>query len=236
LNAFANLGLPDPGAPGNLTAPLLAAAVVGYLLGSIPFGYIIARMHGVDIFEQGSKSSGATNVRRVVGVHAGNKVFALDLLKGAAVAAWPLYYLWRDQSQGARPEVLVEAVAQAKLLGVVGLVAALVGHSYSIFIRFRGGKGVATATGGFLVLVPGAILVAAAVWGATFFLTRYVSLASMLGILALPVAAFAFGEARFLVIIAGVVAAFVILRHRANIVRLLKGTENRFGKKDGRRA
>ncbi len=236
MNSFANLGLPDFGAPGNLTAPLLAAAVVGYLLGSIPFGYLVARMHGVNIFEQGSKSSGATNVRRVVGVHAGNKVFALDLLKGAVVAAWPLYYLWRDQSQGARPEVLVEAVAQAKLLGVVGLVAALVGHSYSIFVRFRGGKGVATATGGFLVLVPGAILVAAVVWGAIFFLTRYVSLASMLGVLALPVAAFAFGEARFLVIIAGVVAAFVILRHRANIVRLLKGTENRFGKKNGRRA
>jgi glycerol-3-phosphate acyltransferase PlsY len=236
LNSFANLGLPDPGTLGNLTAPLVAAAVAGYLLGSVPFGYIVSRMHGVDIFEQGSKSSGATNVRRVVGVHAGNKVFALDLFKGAVAAAWPLYFRYRALSQGASPDALDGAVALGKLLGVVGLVAALIGHSYSVFIGFRGGKGVATATGGFLVLMPGALLVGAAVWAVTFFLTRYVSLASMLAVLALPVAAFLFGEARFLVIITWVVAAFVILRHRANIVRLIRGTENRFDRKNGRSA
>jgi glycerol-3-phosphate acyltransferase PlsY len=235
LNALGILGLPGPGFAGSLTSPLLAAVIVGYLVGSIPFGYLVARTHGVNIFEQGSRSSGATNVRRVIGAQAGNTVFALDLLKGAVVAAWPLYYLWKDQAAGATPEALIAAVAQAKLLGVAGLVAALVGHSFSCFTKFRGGKGVATAAGGFLVLMPGALLVAAGVWALSFFITHYVSLASMFAVTALPVAAWGFGEVGFLVIITAIVAVFVILRHRANIGRLLKGTENKFGKRKGRK-
>jgi glycerol-3-phosphate acyltransferase PlsY len=235
LNTPGILGLPSFSSAGNLESPLFAALVAGYFVGSIPFGYLVARAHGVNIFEQGSRSSGATNVRRVVGAHAGNTVFALDLLKGALVAAWPLYYLWRGDGAGVSPDAMLEAVAEAKLLGVAGVVAAVVGHSFSCFARFRGGKGVATASGGFLVLMPGALLVAAGVWAACFFSTRYVSLASMVSVTALPVAAWFLGEVPFLVIVTGVVAAFVVLRHRANIGRLLRGTENRFGSRRGSR-
>jgi glycerol-3-phosphate acyltransferase PlsY len=235
LNTLGILGLPRLSGAGNLEPLLLAAVVLGYLVGSIPFGYLVARAHGVNIFEQGSRSSGATNVRRVIGGHAGNTVFALDLLKGAVVAAWPLVYLWRNEGPGVTPDAVLESIAEAKLLGVAGVVAAVVGHSFSCFARFRGGKGVATASGGFLVLMPGALLVAAGVWTAFFFATRYVSLASIVAVTALPVAAWFFGEVPFLVVITGAVALFVILRHRANIGRLLRGTESRFGKGTGTR-
>jgi glycerol-3-phosphate acyltransferase PlsY len=235
LNALGILGLPGPGGGGDETATLLLAAVIGYFVGSIPFGFMVARGHGVNIFEQGSRSSGATNVRRLVGGNAGYTVFALDMLKGAVAAAWPLFYLWRDEGRGMSPDALMAAVAQAKLTGVVGVVAALAGHSFSCFTRFRGGKGVATAAGGFVVLMPEALLVAAVVWVICFFATRYVSLASIVSVTVLPVAAWIFGEVRFLVLITVAVAAFVILRHRSNIERLLQGTENKFHRRKGRK-
>jgi glycerol-3-phosphate acyltransferase PlsY len=218
LNALSHLGLPSIDALGNLAVPLLLAAVAGYFIGAIPFGYLVARAHGVNIFETGSKSPGATNVRRALGARAGNLVFALDALKGAAAAGWPLYFFWRSSPD---------------LLGVVGLLAALAGHAFSCFTRFRGGKGVATAAGGFLVLMPLAALTATAVWVLLFYATRYVSLASIVAAAALPVATYFFGGLPFLVLIAVLVSAFIIVRHRANLGRLIHGTENRFGgKKD----
>jgi len=197
----------------------LVAAAFGYLLGSLPFGWFVARMHGVDIFAVGSKSPGATNVRRMVGARAGHIVFLLDALKGAAAAGWPL--LVRPHS----PQVLTDCL--------VSLVAALVGHSFSCFTRFKGGKGVATGTGGLLVLLPAPTLIAAAVWTAAFYGTRYVSLASILAAVTLPVAALLLGGRMLLVATAAVISLFVIARHRSNIVRLLNGTENKFQKKQG---
>src|SRR5271163_663609 len=130
--------------PGDALVPLALAAAAGYLLGSLPFGYLVARARGVDIFSVGSRSPGATNVRRVLGSGPGNVVLALDLLKGAAAAGWPLLVTW-----GA-----VSSLSAARTLGYVGLAGALVGHSFSCFTRFKGGKGVATAAGGLAVLMP----------------------------------------------------------------------------------
>lgn len=217
-------------------AALVFTALVGYLLGSLPFGYLVARAKGVNIFEVGSKNPGATNVRRVLGAGPGNLVFALDALKGSVAAAWALGAL------GSKMVVDLDAPLFNLLnrtyvgadwvnLGMAGLVGALLGHSFSCFTGFRGGKGVATAAGGCLVLMPIATLIGAAVWAVTFYSSRYVSLASILAALALPVSVFFLNQPLPLVIFAGIAALFVIIRHRTNITRLLNGTENRFVKK-----
>jgi acyl phosphate:glycerol-3-phosphate acyltransferase len=197
---------------------IVAFGVVGYLLGALPFGYWVARRHGVDIFSHGSGNPGATNVRRVLGKGPGNLVFALDALKGALAVALPVVTaqlgLW-EAALGTAPSI-------------AGLIGALLGHSFSCFSGFRGGKGVATAVGGLAVLVPAVIAVAAIVWVLVFFTTRYVSLASILGALSLPLTAFLTEEPRAFLGLCAAIALFVIIRHRANIARLANGTENRF--------
>lgn len=205
---------------------LLIAAFVGYLLGSLPFGYLVARAKGVNIFEVGSKNPGATNVRRVLGSGPGNLVLFLDALKGAAAAGWPLI------SFGSGEASLVLVAEPYRLTaGVTGLVAAILGHSFSCFTKFKGGKSVATAAGGFLVVFPLGILVALAVWGAAVALTRYVSLGSILAAASLPVTAIVRREQMLLVVVSAAIGFFVILRHRANISRLLAGTESKMGRK-----
>lgn len=210
------------------------AAVAGYLLGSLPFGYLVARAHGVDIFKVGSGNPGATNVKRVLGAKAGNTVFALDVLKGALAGAWSLLArtslsLTIDMETGG--EAAVISGQDWRLLGLAGLIGAVLGHSFSIFTRFRGGKGVATAAGGVLVLMPVSCLIAAVVWVVTFYTTRYVSLGSILAAAALGVATWVRGNPLPLNIVVTLLALFVIARHRENIVRLLNGTENKFAKK-----
>ncbi|GAB1489503.1 glycerol-3-phosphate 1-O-acyltransferase PlsY [Opitutaceae bacterium] len=195
----------------------LGAAVIGYFLGSLPFGYWVARSHGVNIFEVGSRNPGATNVRRVLGSKAGNQVFALDALKGAVSAGWPLL-----------PVIMMAEPARIPM-AVAGLIGALIGHSFSCFTRFKGGKGVATAAGGFLVVAPVVVLTGAAVWAVTFFSTRYVSLASMLAGAILPIAAWFTGQPAVVLVLTLLVALFVIVRHRSNISRLLAGTEPKAG-------
>ena len=219
--------------------PLTIAAVLGYLLGAIPFGWLVARAHGINIFEHGSKSPGATNVKRVLGRKAGNTVFALDAVKGALAAGWPLLMERVGLAQVADTKNAVSwswMLVDVKLLGpetvipaaVTGLLFAVLGHSFSCFTRFKGGKGVATSAGGFIVLMPIVTLIALAVWLVTFYGSRYVSLASILAAAAMPVAAYFLKEPKLVVILAGVIGAFVIILHRANIKRLLNGTENRF--------
>ena len=200
-----------------------AAALIGYLLGSLPFGYVVARAHGVDIFKEGSGNPGATNVKRVLGEkfgrkgkNAGNLVFVLDAVKGALAASWMMFGPL--------------AYTDARLLGLIGVIAAVLGHSFSIFTKFKGGKGVATAAGGLVVLIPIACLTGAAVWVVTFAITRYVSLGSVLAAVAVPVASWLLNPLPFS-IVATALGAFVIFRHRANIKRLLAGTEPRFAKK-----
>lgn len=209
-----------------MLAPFIIVAVVGYLLGSLPFGYLVARAKGVNIFEVGSKNPGATNVRRVLGSGLGNLVFFLDALKGAAATGWPLFAwrLWSAQAEGWSDETRLS-------LGIAGLVSSLFGHSFSCFTRFRGGKGVATATGGLVVLIPLATLIAAVVWAATFYASRYVSVASMLAALTLPISVLAIQGRSPMVIVGFAIAIFVIVRHRTNIQRLMAGTETKFVKK-----
>ena len=216
--------------------PLLTAAVVGYFLGALPFGYLVARSRGINIFEHGSKNPGATNVRRVCGKGPGNLVFALDALKGAVATGWPLSLAamldkGADFSWLQIGDVVLVSLESAVPSAVTGLIAALIGHSFSCFTKFKGGKGVATATGGFLVLMPLPLLCGLGVWLVTFYTTRYVSLASMLAAIALPIAAFFFKQPNLLIGLAGAIALFVVLRHRTNIVRLLNGTESKFVKK-----
>ncbi len=219
-----------------MITPLLITAVIGYLLGSLPFGYLVAKSKGVNIFEVGSKSPGATNVRRVLGNGAGNFVFALDALKGAVAAGWPIWTFPLVAKMHSAPppgflDLSFDTYLDVSLVAVVGLIAALIGHSYSCFTQFRGGKGVATTAGGLLVLMPCVIAVGVSLWFIIFYASRYVSLASILAALALPVAAFFFGEPPLLLGLTVLIALFVIIRHRSNISRLLQGTENRFVKK-----
>lgn len=213
-----------------MLVPLLIAAGIGYVLGALPFGYLVARAHGVNIFEVGSRNPGATNVRRTLGARAGNLVFALDALKGALATGWALLAFTGCRFEAASGPLVGHVIEGADWtqLAVAGLVGALLGHSFSCFTRFRGGKGVATAAGGFLVLMPLATLIAAAVWVLTFFTSRYVSLASILSAVALPLAAWMLGRPPLVLGIAVLVGAFVIIRHRANLVRLANGTEARF--------
>jgi glycerol-3-phosphate acyltransferase PlsY len=212
-----------PGSPdqGDLLLPLILAAAAGYLLGSLPFGYMVARSKGVNIFEVGSKSSGATNVRRVLGSGPGNFVLFLDMLKGSVAAGWPLLVAW-----GA-----IRAFNVPSVLGYVGLAFALLGHSFSCFTQFRGGKGVATGAGGLAVLMPNVAGVAVIVWLLVFFGVRYVSLASIAAALSLPLAALLFHRDTLALCVAGAIALFVVVRHRANVVRLLNGTEKRMERK-----
>lgn len=194
---------------------LLIAIVVGYLLGALPFGYLVARAKGVNIFEVGSKNPGATNVRRVLGAGPGNLVLFLDAAKGAVAAGWPLL------AGGAEPQPLQ----------IAGVVAAILGHGYSCFTGFRGGKSVATAGGGFAVLFPAGMGIALVVFGLTLALSRYVSLSSMLASASIVVAALVLRQSLPLILVATGAAAFVILRHRTNIARLIAGTESKIGPK-----
>jgi glycerol-3-phosphate acyltransferase PlsY len=196
-------------------AALVFTALVGYLLGSLPFGYLVARAKGVNIFEVGSKNPGATNVRRVLGTGPGNVVLFLDAAKGAAAVGW---VLWLDG-------------AQLELLQMIGLVASVLGHSFSCFTGFRGGKGVATGAGGFAVLFPWGALIALGVFMACLAVSRFISLSSILAAITLPISAYSLHRSPLLVGVSVVIALFVILRHRANIGRLLAGTENKIGQK-----
>ena len=196
----------------------IVVAAAGYLLGSIPFAVIIARMCGVDIFKVGSGNPGATNVKRSCGKTAGNLCFILDAAKGFAATAFPLYAGCFGMEFSA-----------PQTLAYVGLVSAIIGHSFSVFVKFRGGKGVAVTIGGLLAIMWAAILIGLVLWVVVFYSTRYVSLASIAMALALPVAAaFLYPFPGVQVYIATAIAVVIVVRHRSNIARLIKGTENRF--------
>ena len=192
------------------------AAGVGYLVGSLPFGYWVAKANGVDIFTVGSCSPGATNVKRSVGKNAGNLVFILDFLKGLLATGW-IGFLDTDP-----------------LYGLIGLLAAVVGHSFSLFTKFRGGKGVAAMLGGVMALMPWAALVGVAIWVIVFYSTRYVSVASIVLAASLPVTNWSRGEDALLLWVSVGLAVVVIVRHKSNIVRLMQGEENRFDRKSSK--
>ena len=200
-------------------APIVGL-IISYLAGSIPSAYIAGRLRGVDLRKHGSGNLGATNVVRVLGAKTGAVVFIADLLKGFL----PVYFL-PIYTETLRPE----------LWALVYGVAAIAGHVKPIFLLGKGGgKGVATASGVFLALAFVPMLVSEIAWIATFYFTRYVSLASLLGAAVLPIAILAwYRDPQSPVFIASViVAAFVFWTHRANIGRLRRGEEHRFVKKE----
>lgn len=196
---------------------MLAVLVAGYVIGSISFAVLISRAKGVDIFKVGSGNPGATNVMRALGKPAGYTCFVLDALKGMVAVL---------VGKGVS---LSYGVGDPFLVATMGLIGAILGHSFSVFLRFRGGKGVATSVGGVLILMPWVLLTGAGVWIAAYFMFRYVSLASLLLGLSLPVTAFALGAGRGEQVLCVLLAILIFFRHRSNIQRLLKGTENRAG-------
>ncbi|MGB0371516.1 MAG: glycerol-3-phosphate 1-O-acyltransferase PlsY [Opitutales bacterium] len=197
---------------------VIAVVIIGYLLGAISFAVIIAKSKGVDIFAQGSGSPGATNVKRVLGSGPGNLCFFLDAAKGFVAAGWP-----QMQSMGLQ--------SSPEILSILGLAAAIFGHSFSVFIKFKGGKGVATTMGGILAMMPLVLLSGLVVWAITFYSSRYVSLASILFGVSMPVFTVAYQMGVPLILFSLVVAVLIVVRHQSNIKRLLAGTENRFSKK-----
>jgi len=194
---------------------IVIVSLVGYLLGSVSFAVLVARSKGVDIFKEGSGNPGATNVKRTLGSKWGNAVFMLDAFKGFLAAGWPLLFMGE---QGLR-------------LGIIGLIAAIIGHSFSVFLRFRGGKGVATTMGGLLALMPVVLLIGLLVWLGFFYATRIVALASILFALSLPVSAYflhGHGDDRLWLCV--LLSLLIVGRHRSNIARMFKGRENTFKK------
>jgi acyl-phosphate glycerol 3-phosphate acyltransferase len=199
---------------------ILLTPLAGYLIGSIPFGYLVARARGVDIFQHGSGNIGATNVGRVLGRPLGILVFVLDFAKGAVpvLAAQIMCHLWPDRGLW----------WQDGWLEVFAGLAAFLGHLFPLYLGLRGGKGVATGTGVALVLLPGPALAALLTWVVAVLTWRYVSVASILAVFALTAVQFASGgdwtsPRSLFCLLAG---ALVIVRHRSNIVRLLEGREN----------
>jgi len=191
-----------------MTAVVVLAA---YLLGSIPFALILARRWGSDLRAVGSGNLGATNVMRASGVRAGVLVAILDMGKGA-VSVW-----------------LAARIGDGAPLPAAAGLAAIIGHIYPIWLRFRGGKGVATACGVFSILTPLAVPPAIAIFAAAVWLTKYISLGSVLASMALPPIAYALGSPAPAVIAAAAASAFIVFRHRSNLVRLVAGTERRMG-------
>ncbi len=201
---------------------ILISFAVAYALGSVSFAVIVAKRHGVDILKAGSGNPGATNVKRVIGKGPGNLVFALDFLKGFVAAHWPYAGYHMD---------LLPTDAPVLWMGIAGLAGAVLGHSFSMFLGFRGGKGVATSIGGLMALMPLVTLGGLLLWVILFYSTRYVSVASIgFGLALMPLAAL-LGEPKELVGLSFALAIYIIIRHRANLQRLLNGTENKFEKR-----
>lgn len=194
-----------------MTAALVIA--FSYLLGSVPFGMVFARAKGVDLRSVGSGNIGATNVLRAAG--RGPAVLTLlgDALKGAAAVA-----LARALGLGAFNE------------GLAAL-AAVAGHDFSVFLRFRGGKGVATSLGAVLIYAPQAGILTAVLWLITVVLTRYSSLGAIVSFALLPVVMLLTGQAKQKAAFAAALAALLVLKHSGNIKRLVEGTERRVGEK-----
>jgi len=198
---------------------------VAYLLGSIPFGYLFVKYvftHGEDVRTVGSGGIGATNVARLVGPKAGLITFVLDVAKGVAAV------------------MLMRLVTDDYFFIGAAAVAAIVGHILPVFLRFRGGKGVATGVGVYLALAPFSVLTTLVLWAAIVYKTKYVSLGSIVATAAVPVWTLLFYGILFpsrhltaMMIVAVAGCALIVAKHHQNIRRLIKGTENRIGTRVG---
>jgi glycerol-3-phosphate acyltransferase PlsY len=189
----------------------MLSVLIGYLAGSVPFAFLLARRAGVDVRLAGSGNVGAANVLRTAGARRGAVVLILDVGKGAAAV------------------LLAYAVTGGAPFAALTGAAAIVGHIYPVWLRFHGGKGVAVAAGVFSVLAPAATAVSGALFLVTVWATRYVSLGSLAATLALPPVAWLAGAPAAVVAVAAGTGMLILFRHRANVRRLLAGTERRMG-------
>ena len=188
----------------------VVAAAISYLLGSVPNGLILGKaIWGVDLRQHGSKNIGATNAWRTIGKAGGISIFALDFLKGAISAYLGLH------------------LGGSELAGVLCGILAIAGHSWSVFLAFKGGKGVATGLGVIAALMPMVTLIVFAVWFAIVYFTGYVSLGSIVGAALVPILTLFFGLHTEFLILGLIAAVFIIYRHKSNIERLLNGTESK---------
>jgi len=193
---------------------ILAAIMVGYLFGSIPFGFLIAKAKGVDIRKVGSGNIGFTNVLRSCGIVPGILTCFLDVLKGFL----PAY-------------IFLHAGTHGQLCGILAGASAMLGHLFSVWLKFKGGKGVATGLGIFIALAPWAVLIALVSWIIGVIITRIVSVGSITSGIVLPVASFIFygnTPVSYFALFAGLIS---ILQHRQNIMRLIAGKEPRLGRR-----
>jgi glycerol-3-phosphate acyltransferase PlsY len=196
-----------------MTLTFFLLIVVAVLMGSIPFGVLIARVRGVDLKKVGSGNIGATNVLRTMGKAPAFLTLTGDVLKGA-IPVLAANYLLHNPT----------------LEGIVGL-AAILGHNFSLFLRLRGGKGVATSIGVLFVYSPYAAAATVVLWLAAIFLTRYSSLGAIVSFGLLPVSMYLFDNSREKLIVSFVMAALLMIRHADNINRLIRGTEPRIGER-----
>ncbi len=205
---------------------LATVLVASYLLGSIPFGYLAGRLAGIDIRKAGSGNIGATNVVRVLGKSYGYPVFFLDFLKGLGAVKISVLIATRTQPEWGSPEIF----------GIIAALSTVIGHCFPLWLKFRGGKGIATSAGALFGLMPLAMLIGVAIWILVFWLTRYVSVASVAAAVALPLVIAvmtwlnqSYGKGLFYSSLC--IAAVVIWRHHSNLSRLMRGREPRFTRK-----
>lgn len=191
----------------------LAVVAFGYLAGSIPFAFLLARRRGVDLRHAGSGNVGAANVLRTSGVPDAVIAFVLDAAKGAVAV------------------LVAQRLSTEPATPVAGGLASIIGHIYPVWLGFRGGKGVATAGGVFVVLVPAAAGIAAVVFALAIWVTRYISVGSMAAAVTLAVTTAAMDVAAAVTVGTAIAAVIIIHRHRGNLGRLIAGTERRVGQR-----
>lgn len=193
-------------------------------MGSIPTGYLVARAKGMDIRTLGSGNIGATNVFRILGKKAGILVLTVDALKGALAATLLPLLIAKFSGPGLTQD-------NFENLAILCGFAAVLGHNYTCWLKFKGGKGIATSFGVLLGIAPSVVAILVILWLLVFWASRYVSLASICAAFALPILTWFFKTNRLLFGISCLLGALAIYKHRSNIKRLIAGTENRFGKK-----
>jgi len=218
--------------------PVLAyiiVAVAAYLLGSIPTGFLVAKAKGIDIRSVGSGNIGATNAMRVLGKPAGIFVLLMDALKGY-MACFTGVFICSVFFHHANPptsEDIAELGNYLEKFAVIAGIFAVVGHNYTCWLKFKGGKGIATTAGVYLALAPWALLVALGVFILAILLTKYVSIGSIAAAIALPVAVWVMTPHNlFLGIVSTALGALAVYKHKSNLQRLMAGTENRLGQKN----
>jgi len=205
----------------------IVTALVAYLLGSIPTGYLVAKSRGVDIRTVGSGNIGATNVFRILGKPAGIFVLIVDALKGFVACRFVGLFAHRLIAGSLEMDSTTD-----EYLKIIGGVFAILGHNYTCWLKFKGGKGIATSAGVTLALLPLAMGISLGVWLLLLAITRYVSVASIGAAFVLPFAAWwPARSSRTMIIVAAAIGVLAIYKHRVNIQRLRNGTENRVGKK-----